>query len=156
MLGRYETRGRHFDDLTVGDAWLTQGRTITEADIVNFAGVSGDFNPLHLDEQYSQANLYGGRIAHGMCVLSIVTGLFERSGVVEGTILGFISLDMKWRLAVRAGDTIRLGFAVKATLRGSQADAGIVIFRGEAYNQRDETVLDGQITALVRRKNGAA
>src|SRR5215510_4236797 len=106
----YQMRGLHFEDFEVGRAFHSASRTITEADIVNFAGVSGDFNPLHTDETYAATNVYGGRIAHGMCALSIITGLFERSGVVEGTIVGFVGLDMKFRQPVRVGDTVRLAY----------------------------------------------
>ncbi len=152
MYPPYEPRGQYFDDLKVGDAWMSMGRTISEADIVNFAGVSGDFNPLHTDETYAAINVYGGRIAHGMCALSIVTGLFERSGVVEGTIVGFVGLDMKFRQPVRAGDTLRLAFRVTRLLAGNGGEAGVVMFHGDGLNQRDEVVMDGTLTALVKRR----
>lgn len=148
----YQPRGKWFEELVAGDAWMSVGRTVTETDIVNFAGVSGDFNPLHTDEVASAAGQFGGRVAHGMCGLSIATGLFERSGIVEGTIIGFVGIEMKFRAPVRIGDTIRLAYSVARARGGQGGEGGVVIFHGEVVNQDDEIVMDGHITTLVKSR----
>ena len=101
-------RGLYFEEYTVGDGITSQGRTVTEGDIVNFAMLSGDWNPLHTDAEAAKATPYGERIAHGLLVLSMATGLTERLGILNQTVLGFMGLDWEFRAAVKIGDTIRV------------------------------------------------
>ena len=77
----YQPRGMYLEDFEVGKVYESGGRTITEADIVNFAGVSGDFNPLHMDEEFAKTNLFGKRIAHGALGFIISTGLSNQTGL---------------------------------------------------------------------------
>ena len=87
-----------------------------------------------------------------MCGLSIATGLFERSGIVEGTIVGFVGIDMKFRAPVRIGDTISLAYSVARVRGGQDGEGGVVIFHGEVVNQHGEIVMEGHITTLVKGK----
>jgi len=105
-----ESSGRFYEDIEVGEKYETPARTITEADIVNFAGLSGDFNAIHMDEEFCRTLGLGGRFAHGLLVLSALTGLNERAGFLEGTILAFLGINnLSFKKYVRPGDTIRAG-----------------------------------------------
>ncbi len=99
----------YFEDVEVGFRFETPSRTVTEADLVAFAGVSGDFNPLHTDAVFAARTIYGERIAHGALVLSLATGLRQRAGVFDGTLMGLLEIRT-WRFIapVRIGDTIRV------------------------------------------------
>ena len=82
-------RGMYFEEFAAGQTVITPGRTVTEADVVAFAGLSGDFNQLHTDAEFAKTTPFGQRVAHGLCVLSIVSGLAAQTGVMEGTVLAF-------------------------------------------------------------------
>ena len=82
-------RGYYFEEIEIGYTVETAPRTITEADVVLFAGLSGDYTQLHTDEEYAKDSLFGKRVAHGVLVLSITTGLAVRLGFIEGTALAF-------------------------------------------------------------------
>ena len=98
----------YFNDLELGATFTSSGRTITEADIVAFAGLSGDFNPLHTDEEWVKANTgYGTRIAHGLLVLSISSGL-RTPGFDELAIQGYLNVDRRMVAPTFAGDTLRV------------------------------------------------
>lgn len=101
---------RYFEDYAVGDTGTTRGRTITEADIVAFAGVSGDFQPLHTDAAYAATQRYGQRIAHGMLVLSVATGLIDIDAPYAEAFLGIDGL--RFRAPTFIGDTIHVAHEV--------------------------------------------
>src|SRR5690606_25366483 len=96
----YQPKGLYFEDFAIGTRLRTAGRTITEADIVAFAGLSGDYNQIHTNAVYAAADTFGRRVAHGLLVQSIATGLAVQSGVIEGTVLAFRELDCKFSLPV--------------------------------------------------------
>ena len=147
-----EARGKYLDEFTVGQRWITPARTITEADLVMFAGLSGDFNPLHTDEEFARTTQFGGRIFHGPGVFAIAIGLESRLGIKEGTALAF--LGMNWHLSgpVRIGDTIRVVQTVGDVQRSrSKPDRGVVTFDVEVRNQRDEVCQHGQWLVMFRR-----
>jgi acyl dehydratase len=148
-------RGRYLEDFTVGQALLTNRRTVTEADIVSFAGLSGDFNPLHTDEVYGQSTPFGGRIAHGMLVVSIGTGLVNQAGWFAGTTLALLEITRKFVGAVKPGDTVHVAMDVASARESSRGDRGIVTFNVRIVNQRDETVIEGQEVVMLRRRPGA-
>ena len=148
----YTPRGLNFEELEVGATFTTASRTITEADVVAFAGLSGDWNPLHTDETFAQKTPFGTRIAHGALVLSAATGLANQSGIWEGTTLALIEMTTKFAGAVRFGDTIRMEQKVVAKKESSKPDRGVVTVESRVLNQRDETVLEGTWTLLMARK----
>ena len=86
----YEPRGLYLEDFEIGKEYTSMCRTITEADVVNFAGLSGDFNPLHMDEEFGKSNLFGRRVAHGALGFIISTGMNNQMGIHEGTTIAFI------------------------------------------------------------------
>src|SRR5258708_13901973 len=107
-MAEIRQHGLWYEELTEGLAIETRGRTITEADIVNFAGLSGDFNPMHTDAVFAANTPYGARIAHGALVLSIATGLTYQLGFLEGTVLAFTGIECKFRAPVFIGHTINI------------------------------------------------
>src|SRR5213596_1750546 len=96
-----------FEDIGIGDEYLSPGRTVTEADIVAFAGLSGDYNVLHTDAEFMRTSIFGERIAHGLLGLAISSGLFTRATQAYAT-LAFVGLRWKFKGPIKIGDTIRL------------------------------------------------
>jgi acyl dehydratase len=146
-------RGLHFEDFFVGQSWVTPARTITEADLVNFAGLTGDYNPLHTDEEFARATQFGGRIFHGPGVFSVAIGLESRLGIKDGTALAFLGMTWNLRGPVRIGDTIRAEQRV-AEVRPSTSkpDRGVVTFDVVVKNQHGEVCHDGQWVVMFRRQ----
>lgn len=143
----------YFEDVEVGFRFETPSRTLTEADIVAFAGVSGDFNPLHTDAVFATGTIYGERIAQGALVLSLATGLRQRAGLFDGTLMGLLEIR-GWRFLapVRIGDTIRVRTQVTELRPTSRPDRGVMVQRIEVVNQSDEVVNDGEFVMLVKRR----
>jgi acyl dehydratase len=143
----------YFDDLTLGARLETPARTVTEADLVNFAGVSGDFNPLHTDAVHALETPYGERVAHGLLVLSMATGLRQRGGHFDGTVIGFLEIR-SWRFVapVRIGDTIHVTTEVTELTPTSKPDRGVAVQRIEVRNQRDELAQTGEFVMMLRRR----
>ena len=147
----YKMRGMTFDQFKVGSEFDTMSRTVTEADVASFAGLSGDFNPLHTDEEFMKNSPFGGRIAHGMLCASMGTGLANQLGIFEGTTIAVLQITLKFTGAVKFGDTIRLKLTCKALKESSKGDKGTATFRGELFNQRDEQVLDSEWVVLLKK-----
>ena len=151
-MADYRPRGMYFEEFTEGTQVVSQGRTITETDIVNFAGVSGDYNAIHTDAEFSKATPFGERIAHGVLVLSVATGLGMQLGFLDGTAIAFISLEWKFKAPVKIGDTVYLVAQVKQTKAMKALGGGFVIFDARVLNQREEVVQEGTWTVLVKSK----
>ncbi len=147
----YKPRGLTFDQFNVGDVFVCQARTVTEADTVNFAGVSGDYNPLHTDQEFGKTTMFEGRIAHGVLGLAIATGQANQLGVFEGTTVALMTQTVKYTGAVKFGDTIHLELKVAEKKETSKADRGIVIFDTFVLNQHDKSVIEGQWTLMMKR-----
>ena len=143
--------GYYLEDLTVGMAAVF-GKTVTEADIMAFAGVSGDTNPIHLHADFAKASRFGERIAHGMLVLSYAVGLvpFDPERVVALRRVG----DVVFKRPVRLGDTLRVNGKVMETTDVGE-DAGLVAFAWSVVNQDDRVVTRAKVEVLWRR-DGAA
>jgi acyl dehydratase len=142
----------YWDDLEVGQAFISSARTVTEADIVNYAGVTGDFNPLHVDEQWTAANTdYAGRIAHGLLVLGLSHGL--RTAVLdELAVLAFLETTRRFRGPTYPGDTVHVRWRVADRRESrSRPTAGLVVIEAEVLNQHGVTVQHGSDTYLVAR-----
>ena len=122
----------YFEDFEVGQRFTTPARTVTEADVVNFAGVSGDYNPIHTDAEFAKSTPFGQRIAHGLLVLSMLTGLRQRTGHFEGTVIAWLEILEKRET--------------------SKPDRGILVQRVRVYNQRGEVVQEGEFVTMVRRR----
>jgi acyl dehydratase len=141
----------YFDDLEIGQEWISSGRTITEADIVNFAGFSGDFNPIHVDHEFAKTTPFRRPIAHGFAVFSIGSGLGVMTPPLR-TIALLRVINWNFLLPVFAGDTIRIKSRVlEKTLRGRGRRGEVVWYRG-LINQDNKIVQEGQIVLLVEAR----
>jgi len=145
-------RAYYYEDFNVGDVFETPGRTITEADIINFAGVSGDFYSLHTDETFASKTIFKGRIAHGLLILSIATGLWMRLGIFEGTLIAFYGIDrLRFIKPVRVGDTIKVKITVME--KTEKGEYGLITFKNEIFNQNGELVVIFDAKILVDKKS---
>jgi acyl dehydratase len=143
-------RGRYFEEFEIGDVVETAARTVTETDIVLFAGLSGDYNQIHTDVEFTKGTRFGERVAHGLLGLSIVSGLAARLGLIEGTVEAFTGLEWKFRGPILIGDTIRARLEVKRKKDMARLGGGFVVLDVAVVNQRDETVQKGTWTALMK------
>lgn len=144
----------YLEDLSAGQVFVSAGRTITEADVVSFAGLSGDFNPIHTDSEFAAATDYGQRVVYGLLGLSVATGLLDRLGVFSGSAIAMLGIE-NWTFSapVFIGDTVHLVLTILDVRPSrSKPDRGIVARRFELKNQRGETVQSGRIDVLVRRR----
>jgi acyl dehydratase len=146
----------YFEDVEVGSTFTTLRRTITEADIVNFAGVSGDFNPLHMDAEFAKESLFGQRVAHGVLVLGVATGLRQGIGLFDGTLMGLLELRT-WRFLapVFIGDTVRVETEIVELRPTSKPDRGVMTQRISVLKQDGTVVQEGELVALLKRKEPA-
>lgn len=149
----YKMRGLFFEDFEVGREFHSASRTITEADVVAFAGLSGDFNPLHTDETFAQKTPIGTRIAHGMLSMAVATGLANQMGIFEGTTIALMQQTIKYAGMVRFGDTIRIVMTVTNRKESSSSNKrGVVNYNVVILNQDDKTVIDSEWVLMMARK----
>lgn len=144
-------RGLTYDQFEVGEIYTSQGRTVTEADVVLFAGLSGDFNPLHTDAEFGKRTPFGERIAHGMLIVSMATGMANWTGIFEGTTIALMEQVIRYKGVVLLGDTVHLEMEVQEKRETSKTDRGIVYFATRMVNQRLEVVVDGVWTLMMKR-----
>ena len=146
-------RGYYFEEFEVGQKMVSPGRTITESDVVGFAGLSGDFNQIHTDEQYAVNSPFGARVAHGLLGLSIASGLALRTGVLEGTVMAFREItSWKFTKPVFLGDTIHVEMEIIETKAMRRVGGGKVELQFDVQNQAGETVMKGVWSVLVMGK----
>lgn len=148
----FRPRGRYFEEIEVGQGLVTAGRTITESDIVFFAGLSGDYNQMHVDAVYAAGGEFGQRVAHGLLIVSIAVGLIVQTGFIEGTVMAFRELDWKFSLPVMIGETIRARVEVLETKALPRLGGGSIIAKVSVLNQDDRVVQRGDMVFLVRSK----
>ena len=145
--------GRYLHQFEVGMRFNTHGRTITEADVINFAGLTGDFNPIHTDDLYATASPYGGRIAHGPMAIGIAFGLLSRLDLFDGTVIALHSVTWSFQAPVRPGDTVHLVAQVLAVSpHPTKPDRGRVTMQALFFNQHDEQVSSGQFSIVLKRE----
>ena len=138
-----------FDELTVGDAFVTRGRTVTEADVVGFAALTGDWHPQHADAEWARESAFGERIAHGMLVISFAVGLvpFDADRVVA---LRRIA-DVVFKRPVRMGDTIQVEGTIEG-LREIDDATGLVAWAWRVVNQDGRLACRAAVDVLWRRR----
>jgi acyl dehydratase len=143
----------YFEEFEIGQVNISLGRTVTESDVVSFAGLSGDYNQIHTDAEFSKNTPFGQRVAHGLLVLSIASGLAMRTGVLEGTTLAFREItEWKFTKPVFLGDTVHVIMTVKELKALPRLKAGTVTIEMDVRNQKDETVHKGVWVVLVASK----
>jgi acyl dehydratase len=142
--------GLYFEEFAIGDAVESVGRTVTETDIVNFASLSGDWNLIHTDAEYSAQGMFGQRVAHGLLVLSIASGQAVRLGFMEDTVLAFRGLEWKFAKPVFIGDTVRLRVTVEDKKDMRRVGGGLITFKMEVVNQKNEVCQRGTWDILCK------
>lgn len=145
-------RVMYYEDFAVGDTYVTPSRTVGEYDISQFAGLSGDYNPIHTDATFAEASEFGQRIAHGLLGMSILTGLVVRLGIFEGSTIALLGVE-QWRFKgpIFAGDTVHVVLTIKETRLTSDGTRGVLIREYQLVNQRGEVVQQGIMPLLVKR-----
>ncbi|PYM67840.1 MAG: acyl dehydratase [Candidatus Rokuibacteriota bacterium] len=144
-----------FEDIGIGDEYLSPGRTVTEADIVAFAGLSGDYNVLHTDAEFMRTSIFGERIAHGLLGLAISSGLGSRAMPRPFATLAFLGLRWRFKGPIKIGDTIKVRLKITDKRETSKPDRGIVTIQRTVLNQRGETVQEGDTEIMVERRSVA-
>lgn len=141
----------YLDDFKPGMTFETPGRTVTEADVVNFAALSGDYNPLHTNEEFAKTSRFGKRIAHGVLTLAILTGLWDKIGIISGSAEAFYGIDnLRFTQPVFFGDTIHA--VIKVVGKQERDSNGMVTLSNTILNQRGEVVLESNTRLIIRRK----
>ena len=144
-----------YEDFEVGSVVTTPARTVLEADIAMFAGLSGDYNPIHTDDEFAKQTEFGQRVAHGLLGLAIASGLSSRTGLLDGTVVAFLGMD-EWRFLkpIKIGDTVHVKFVVESMRTVKRPGWGIVVLRSELINQKGEVVQHGEHRVMVPRRAG--
>ncbi len=150
-MTRHAIRPLGFDDLAPGDEWESPARTVTEADVVAFAGLSGDFNPLHVDHESARRGAFRGPVAHGLLGLAFVSGLGSHAPRVD-TLAFLAILEWKFHRPISFGDTVRVISRVVSIEPRARGRRGLVTWHRLLLNQRDEAVQDGLTQTLVRAR----
>ena len=142
---------RYFEDLKIGEKYVSSGRTVTETDVVHFAGLSGDYNPLHTDREYARKSQFKERIAHGALTFSVMTGLWDRLGILRETVIAFYGVDkMRFVAPVYIGDTLHVELEVLE--KRDRGKDGIVILLNRVFNQRNEVVMVCHANLLMKKR----
>ncbi len=146
----------YWEDLIPGTVFETPARSITEADVVGFASLSGDFNRLHVDCEHAQKSVFGQRVAHGMLVASVGVGLATRTLVhqlMEHTAVAVVENKLQFLKPTFIGDTIHLRIEVTEARPSRNPKRGVTVFRRSTLNQRNETVIESTVVYVMTRRN---
>jgi acyl dehydratase len=144
----------YYEDLSEGQTFTSPARTVTETDLVNFAMLSGDWNPIHTDEEFAKSTYYGKRVVHGLFGLSMMTGLLDRTGLFAGSLIAALGIrDWNYKAPVFVGDTLHFEMEIASKRLTSKGDRGIVDRQFRLINQREEVVQEGHIGMMIRLKN---
>ncbi|MGD8632472.1 MAG: MaoC/PaaZ C-terminal domain-containing protein [Anaerolineales bacterium] len=146
-------RGLFFEEFEIGQQVKSPGRTVTEADVMMFAGLSGDYTTIHTDAEFSKSTPFGQRVAHGLLGMAIASGLAARTGVLEGTVLAFREIsDWKFRLPVFLGDTLHIVLEVKQKKALPRLGGGSLLIEIDVLNQDEKSVMKGHWNVLMKSK----
>ncbi|MFF8911383.1 MaoC/PaaZ C-terminal domain-containing protein [Streptomyces olivaceoviridis] len=145
------------EELVPSSVYESTGRTITETDVVTFAGLSGDYNQIHTDTEFCKGTAYGQRVVYGVLGMSVLTGLLDRIGVFSGTAVAMLKLtDWRFLLPVFIGDTVRFRMTIKTVRQTTDGSPGTVAVGCELVNQHGRTTQRGVMYLLVRSRSGLA
>ncbi|MBI4570179.1 MAG: MaoC family dehydratase N-terminal domain-containing protein [Planctomycetes bacterium] len=141
----------YFEDLKVGDKFVSPTRTVTEADIYAFAGLTGDYNLIHVDRHYAEQGPFKQRIAHGLLTLAISTGLGTRLGLFTDTVIAFLGIEsLKFTNPVFIGDTIHQVEEVIDVKKTSKPGRGVVTMQTNAVKHDGTVVLESKRSLMVK------
>lgn len=152
MAYEYQFRGLYLEDFEIGKEYFSPARTITEADVANFAGLSGDFNPLHTDEEFAKQNLFGTRIAHGALGFIVSTGLSNQMGIYEGTTIAFMECTVKYPAPLKIGDTVHCVIVPTEVRHSSKPGKGILKQNLKLINQNDVVVMESDQVLMMKSR----
>jgi acyl dehydratase len=153
MEGRVgDDGGRYWDDLEVGARFRTGSRVVSQADVEAFAAVSGDRNPLHLDDGYASRSVFGRRVAHGVLGLAVATGLINRLGLTRGTLVAFLGLGWDFVAPLYPGTEVAVELEVTSRRETSQPERGLVVFAASLVDGAGVVIQQGELRLLVRRR----
>lgn len=139
-----------FEDLEEGQRFISTGRTVTEADVVGFAGLSGDFNPIHLDAEFTNDGIFGRRVAHGILGIAMATGFLHSLALFTESMGAMLSIEgWDFKEPVFINDTLHLELIIESKRLTSSGNAGVVRRRLRLINQRDEVVQEGIVTVMI-------
>jgi acyl dehydratase len=147
----YRPRGKKYEEFEIGAEFLTASRTVTETDVVMFMYLSGDFNPLHNNEEYMKGTQFKTRIAQGTLSLIIAQGLANQLGIFEGTTIAVLSKTMRFTSPVFFGDTLTLKLKVLEKKETKEPDRGVIKFETIVFNQKAINVLQGEWVIMMQR-----
>ena len=148
---------RYFEDIQIGDTSISPGRTITEADIVNFACLSGDWNTIHTDAEFAKSSVTGQRMAHGLLGMAVASGLYTRTPYSLSTMASLTAFteirSWKFKKPISIGDTLRVESVILDKEDSKpESSSGKVIFRRTLLNQHDEIVQTGEFVQLIKKR----
>ena len=132
-----------YEEWNVGDEWVTASRTIEHADVILFAGLTGDFASLHTSDEFAKQTLFGKRIAHGLLGQAISIGFFFRLGLLDGTAMAYLNANTNFVRPIFLGDTVHAKISLKSKRETKKADRGVAIFRIQLINQRNILIFNG-------------
>jgi acyl dehydratase len=142
----------YFDDLEIGQVFESVGRTITNHDVLTYAGITGDNNEVHTNDEYAKNTPFKTRIVHGILVVGIASGLTQRLGIFNRSAMAALDLQWTFKAAVLIGDTIRIRITIEALRETSKGGRGIVTRAYDVLNQRDEVVQTGKLVVMMHKK----
>lgn len=144
---------KYYSDFEKGEEFITPARTITEADVTIFSGLSGDYNPLHTNKEFAKETIFQERIVHGLLGISIATGLIFRTGIFDGSTIAFLGIeDWSFKKPIFIGDTIYVKLTIADIRKSSRPGRGILIRKVEVLNQKNEVIQSGILPLLVKDK----
>lgn len=141
--------GLHFEDFEIGHTFHTRGRTVGEADITTFAGLIGDWTPIHVDEHFAKSTPFGTRIAHGPLTLSMAVGLMAQLNLFDGTVIGLLNMTWSFSVPVKIGDTVYAHITPLEKRLTSRPDRGVVKLEIRVTNQDSVEVCKGIHDVMV-------
>ena len=145
---------KYGDDFLLGDIYTTPRITVTETHIVNWAGLTGDFYPLHMDRVHAESSQFGARLAHGPMIFALAVGLVGLAGFGGDAVVAWLGADnMRMRAPVMIGDTITVRVEVKEKKPTRNPETGVQVWLYTVLNQRDETVMHFDYTMMFHMRN---
>ncbi len=146
---------KYFEDFEVGERLTTDGRTVTEFDVMTFVTLTGYLEPLFIDEEYiREKSGFGERIAPGLLTTAFADALISQTGVLHGTGMALLGIEgLKMKAPVKVGDTIRVEVEITGKRETSKPDRGVVTSRQIVRNQRGETVVEYTVSRFIRRRS---
>ncbi len=149
----YEARGLYIEDFEDDKIYTSQARTITETDVMNFAGLTGDFNPLHTDEEFAKEGPFKARVAHGMLGGAIMTGMSNQLGIFEGTTIAFLELTQKYVAPLFIGATVHLELKIKEKRMSSKPGRGIITFFANLIDSEGKHITEAEWVITMQARS---